>query len=57
MKLDLSKLGAKELKELSQAVKDERDRRGKKNPASHAAATWIIPNEAVASAKAGPALV
>lgn len=48
MKLELSKLGSKELKDLSQAVKDERDRRGKKNPASHDAPVWTIPNEAVA---------
>ncbi len=45
--LDLSKLGAKELKDLSVAVKEERDRRGKKNPAMHAPGSWVIPHEAV----------
>lgn len=50
VKLDLGKLGSKDLKELSQAVKDERDRRGKKNPAGHEAPTWVIPNEALAAA-------
>lgn len=49
MKLDLSKLGSKELKELSLVVKEERERRGKKNPANHEPALWTIPNEAVAS--------
>lgn len=45
--LDLSKLGSKELKDLSVAVKEERDRRGKKNPAAHEAPTWIVPHAAV----------
>ncbi len=51
MKLDLSKLGAKELKELSQVVKEERERRGKRNPANHEPPTWTIPNSAVLSAQ------
>lgn len=50
--LDLSKLGSKELKDLSLAVKEERDRRGKKNPAAHPAPAWTIPNEAVRKAPA-----
>ena len=45
--LHLGKLGAKELKDLSQAVKDERERRSKRNPANHDAPTWAIPNEAL----------
>lgn len=47
MKLDLSKLGAKELKELSTAVKTERERRGKKNPANHEVPLWTVPNAAL----------
>lgn len=47
MILDLSKLGAKELKELSVAVKEERDRRGRKNPAAHLGATCVIPHTAI----------
>lgn len=50
MKLDLSKLGSRELKELSQAVQEERERRGKKNPARHEPPLWTIPNEALAQA-------
>jgi len=45
--LDLEKLGSKELKELSLAVKEERDRRGKKNPTAHEAPTWVIPQVAI----------
>jgi len=45
--LDLSKLGSKELKELFVAVKAERERRGKKNPANHAPPVWTIPKTAV----------
>lgn len=45
--LDLSKLGSKELKDLSLAVKEERDRRGKKNPAAHEAPTWVVPHAAI----------
>ena len=55
MKLDLSKLGSKELKELSQVVKEERERRSKKNPASHDAPLWVIPNGAILSSKSGTA--
>lgn len=36
MKLDLGKLGSTELKALYVAVKNERERRGKKNPNNHA---------------------
>jgi len=50
VKLDLSKLGSKELKELYQAVHEERERRSKKNPARHEPPTWVIPNEALAQA-------
>lgn len=49
--LDLSKLGSKELKDLSVAVKEERDRRGKKNPAAHEAPTWVVPHAAVQKSK------
>ncbi len=49
VKLDLSKLGSRELKELHQAVQDERERRGKKNPARHDPPVWTIPNEALAA--------
>ena len=52
VKLDLSKLGSKELKELHQAVQEERERRGKKNPARHDPPVWQIPNEAVAKTNA-----
>ena len=52
MKLDLSKLGSKDLKELDQAVRAERERRGKKNPANHEPPQWQIPKEAVAKAPA-----
>jgi hypothetical protein len=45
--LDLGKLGSKELKDLSVAVKEERDRRGKKNPAAHAPSTWSVPQTAI----------
>lgn len=47
MQLDLSKLGSKELKDLSVAVRTERDRRGKRNPAKHDTPTWVIPKKAV----------
>ena len=47
MQLDLSKLGSKELKNLFVAVKTERERRGKKNPANHEPPTWSIPKVAV----------
>lgn len=49
--LDLSKLGSKELKDLSVAVKEERDRRGKKNPAAHGAPTWVVPHTAIQKTK------
>lgn len=48
VKLDMSKLGAKELKDLDQAVQEEQKRRGKKNPARHDPPVWTIPNEALA---------
>lgn len=51
MQLQLGKLGSKELKELSKIVRDEQDRRSKKNPANHAPPTWTIPNEALAQSK------
>ena len=47
MKLKLEKLGSDELKALHLAVKKERERRGKKNPASHDPPIWSIPNKAV----------
>jgi hypothetical protein len=40
-------LGSKELKELFVAVKTERERRGKRNPANHAPPVWTIPKKAV----------
>ena len=49
MILDLSRLGSKELKELSEIVKIERKRRGKKNPTNHAPPQWPIPKVAVVS--------
>lgn len=51
MKLDLSKLGSKELKELFVAVKTERERRGKKNPSNHEPPVWIVPNEALSGSR------
>ena len=54
MKLDLSKLGAKELKDLAVAVKAERDRRGKKNPANHEAPIWTVPNQALKGERPPP---
>lgn len=51
MKLELSKLGAKELKALFVAVKTERERRGKKSPHNHDAPTWTIPNQAVSTSQ------
>jgi hypothetical protein len=51
VKLELSKLGSRDLKELSQAVKTEQDRRGKRNPANHEPPTWTVPNEAIADRK------
>lgn len=47
MQLDLSKLGSKELKDLFVAVKTERDRRGKRNPANHTPPVWTVPRQAV----------
>lgn len=47
MQLDLSKLGSQELKALFLAVKTERERRGKKNPANHEPPLWAIPKKAV----------
>jgi len=47
MKLELGKLGSKELKALHIAMKVERERRGKKNPSNHEPPTWAIPNEAL----------
>ena len=47
MQLDLSKLGSKELKALFVAVKEERERRGKKNPSSHEPPLWAIPKTAI----------
>ena len=47
MNLELEKLGSKELKELFVAVKSERERRGRKNPANHEPPTWTIPKKAV----------
>lgn len=49
MKLDLSMLGSNELKALFQAVKEERERRGRKNPTNHEAPSWVIPKKAVRS--------
>lgn len=47
MKLELGKLGSKDLKALHIAMKNERERRGKKNPANHEPPTWAIPNDAL----------
>lgn len=47
MKLELGKLGSKDLKALHVAMKVERERRGKKNPANHDPPTWVIPNDAL----------
>ena len=49
MNLKLGELGAKELKALFVAVKEERDRRGKKNPANHEPPVFPIPNKALSS--------
>lgn len=46
MKLDLGKLDSKELKALTIAVKVERERRSKKNPANHSPPSWFIPDQA-----------
>lgn len=51
MLLDLGKLDATELKTLSLAVKEERDRRGKRNPTNHEPPTWVIPNMATQGVK------
>ena len=51
MVVDLSKLGSKDFKDLIVAVKEERDRRGKKNQALHQAPTWVVPHEAVQRTK------
>lgn len=48
MQLELEKLGSKELKALFAAVKSERERRGRKNPANHDPVVWAIPKAAVA---------
>lgn len=54
MQLDLGKLSANELKDLTNAVKTERERRGRKNPANHDAPTWTVPNKAVAKGSTTP---
>ena len=50
MELNLSKLSAAKLKELSKIVDAERKRRGKRSPAKHDAPMWGIPREAVTGA-------
>ncbi len=47
MKLNLGKLGAQDLKTLYTAVKNERERRGRKNPSNHSPEEWVVPNEAI----------
>ena len=47
MKLKLDELSASDLKALAVAVKQERERRGKKNPANHDPPTWTLPNKAL----------
>jgi hypothetical protein len=47
VKLDLSRLGSKELKELALAVKQEAKRRGRKSPENHSPPMWVIPNVAL----------
>ena len=49
MDLNLGKLSAIKLKELSKVVDEERKRRGKRSPANHESPTWVIPKEAVQS--------
>lgn len=48
VKLNLGELSAQELKTLYVAVKNERERRGKRNPANHIPEEWAIPNDAIA---------
>lgn len=50
MELNLGKLSAVKLKELSKVVDAERKRRGKRSPARHDAPMWSIPREAVTGA-------
>jgi len=45
--IDLGKLSANELKDLANAVKTEKERRSRKNPANHDAPTWGVPNKAL----------
>lgn len=47
VKLNLGKLGAQDLKTLYTAVKNERERRGRKNPSNHSPEEWVVPNEAI----------
>jgi len=47
--LNLGKLSAVKLKELSKVVDEERKRRGKRSPANHEPPKWVIPKDAVQS--------
>jgi len=47
VELDLGLLGSDELKKLSVAVKAERERRGRKNPANHDPPKWPVPKKAL----------
>ena len=57
MKLDMSKLGSKELKELAIAAKTESKRRHRKSPDNHEPPMWVIPNDAVVKGHQEPAQV
>jgi len=54
VQLDLSKLGSKDLKALFVAVKTERERRGRKNPANHQPPVFTIPKQALNGAGQQP---
>jgi len=47
--LNLGRLSAVKLKELSKVVDEERKRRGRRSPANHESPRWSIPKEAVQS--------
>ena len=49
MELNLGRLSAVKLKELSKVVDVERKRRGKRSPANHEPPKWSIPKDAVQS--------
>jgi len=49
LELNLGRLSAVKLKELSKVVDVERKRRGKRSPANHEPPKWSIPKDAVQS--------